>query len=46
MLGEMVTLLSCFFTQDAIDETKIALMGHSFGGATVLQALSEDQRFR
>lgn len=32
--------------KDAIDETKIALMGHSFGGATVLQALSEDQRFR
>ncbi|XP_021073828.1 platelet-activating factor acetylhydrolase [Mus pahari] len=32
--------------KDAIDETKIALIGHSFGGATVLQALSEDQRFR
>lgn len=32
--------------KDSIDETKIAVMGHSFGGATVFQALSEDQRFR
>uniref|UniRef100_A0A8C0SHH7 Platelet-activating factor acetylhydrolase n=1 Tax=Canis lupus familiaris TaxID=9615 RepID=A0A8C0SHH7_CANLF len=32
--------------QDSIDRDKIAVIGHSFGGATVLQALSEDQRFR
>lgn len=30
----------------SINKKKIAIMGHSFGGATVLQALSEDQRFR
>ncbi|XP_075411116.1 platelet-activating factor acetylhydrolase isoform X2 [Tenrec ecaudatus] len=30
----------------SIDRNKIAIMGHSFGGATVLQTLSEDQRFR
>ncbi|XP_070442264.1 platelet-activating factor acetylhydrolase isoform X2 [Equus przewalskii] len=32
--------------KDSIDRNKIAVIGHSFGGATVLQALSEDQRFR
>ncbi|MBZ3872773.1 Platelet-activating factor acetylhydrolase [Sciurus carolinensis] len=30
----------------SIDRNKIAVIGHSFGGATVFQALSEDQRFR
>ncbi|XP_003789295.1 platelet-activating factor acetylhydrolase isoform X1 [Otolemur garnettii] len=30
----------------AIDRDKIAIIGHSFGGATVIQALSEDHRFR
>ncbi|XP_004674080.1 PREDICTED: platelet-activating factor acetylhydrolase [Condylura cristata] len=32
--------------EGSIDRNKIAIIGHSFGGATVLQALSEDQRFR
>ncbi|XP_036861719.2 platelet-activating factor acetylhydrolase isoform X2 [Manis javanica] len=32
--------------QDSIDRNKIAIIGHSFGGATVIQALSKDQRFR
>ncbi|XP_014638130.1 PREDICTED: platelet-activating factor acetylhydrolase isoform X1 [Ceratotherium simum simum] len=32
--------------KDSIDTNKIAVIGHSFGGAAVLQALSEDQRFR
>lgn len=32
--------------RDSIDRNKIAIMGHSFGGATVLQTLSEDRRFR
>ncbi|XP_071469437.1 platelet-activating factor acetylhydrolase [Marmota flaviventris] len=30
----------------SIDRNKIAVIGHSFGGATVIQTLSEDQRFR
>ncbi|XP_045150823.1 platelet-activating factor acetylhydrolase isoform X2 [Echinops telfairi] len=30
----------------SIDRNKIAIMGHSFGGATVIQTLGEDQRFR
>ncbi|KAL1771432.1 platelet-activating factor acetylhydrolase [Sigmodon hispidus] len=30
----------------AIDEDKIAVIGHSFGGATVIHTLSEDQRFK
>ncbi|KAK7815571.1 hypothetical protein U0070_005683 [Myodes glareolus] len=30
----------------AIDGDKIAVIGHSFGGATVIQTLSEDQRFK
>lgn len=30
----------------AIDRNKIAVAGHSFGGATVIQSLSEDQRFK
>ncbi|XP_074093212.1 platelet-activating factor acetylhydrolase isoform X2 [Macrotis lagotis] len=29
-----------------IDENKIAVMGHSFGGATTIQSLSQDQRFK
>ncbi|XP_066215356.1 platelet-activating factor acetylhydrolase [Saccopteryx leptura] len=32
--------------KDSIDRNKIAVMGHSFGGATVIQALHDDQRFR
>ncbi|XP_017200654.1 platelet-activating factor acetylhydrolase isoform X2 [Oryctolagus cuniculus] len=32
--------------KDSIDRNKIAVIGHSFGGATVIQTLSEDQRFR
>ncbi|XP_040585242.1 platelet-activating factor acetylhydrolase [Mesocricetus auratus] len=32
--------------KDAIDGDKIAVIGHSFGGATVIHALSEDQRFK
>lgn len=32
--------------RDSIDRDKIAIMGHSFGGATVIQALHDDQRFR
>ncbi|KAM9665715.1 platelet-activating factor acetylhydrolase isoform 1-T3 [Trichechus inunguis] len=32
--------------KDSIDRNKVAMIGHSFGGATVIQALSEDQRFR
>lgn len=32
--------------KDSIDRDKIAVIGHSFGGSTVIQTLSEDQRFR
>lgn len=32
--------------KDSIDRDKIAVIGHSFGGATVIQALHDDQRFR
>ncbi|EPQ04423.1 Platelet-activating factor acetylhydrolase [Myotis brandtii] len=32
--------------RDSIDRDKIAVMGHSFGGATVIQALHDDRRFR
>ncbi|KAM5327945.1 platelet-activating factor acetylhydrolase isoform 1-T2 [Glossophaga mutica] len=32
--------------KDSIDRNKIAVIGHSFGGATVIQALHDDQRFR
>ncbi|XP_062952725.1 platelet-activating factor acetylhydrolase isoform X2 [Cynocephalus volans] len=32
--------------KDSIDRNKTAVIGHSFGGATVIQALSTDQRFR
>ncbi|XP_069879689.1 platelet-activating factor acetylhydrolase isoform X1 [Dipodomys merriami] len=32
--------------KDSIDRDKIAVVGHSFGGATAIQALSEDHRFR
>ncbi|XP_007970522.2 platelet-activating factor acetylhydrolase [Chlorocebus sabaeus] len=32
--------------KDSIDREKIAVIGHSFGRATVIQTLSEDQRFR
>lgn len=31
--------------KDALDVTKAAMMGHSFGGATAVQTLSEDSRF-
>ncbi len=36
--------LNCLF-QGKLDTGKAAVMGHSFGGATTIQALSEDQRF-
>ncbi|KAM8777462.1 LOW QUALITY PROTEIN: platelet-activating factor acetylhydrolase [Rhynchonycteris naso] len=32
--------------KDSIDRNKIAVIGHSFGGATVIQALNDDRRFR
>ncbi|XP_048203618.1 platelet-activating factor acetylhydrolase isoform X2 [Perognathus longimembris pacificus] len=32
--------------KDSIDRNKIAAIGHSFGGATIIQTLSEDHRFR
>ncbi|KAK1338340.1 hypothetical protein QTO34_001455 [Cnephaeus nilssonii] len=32
--------------RDSIDRDKIAVMGHSFGGAAVIQALHDDRRFR
>lgn len=32
--------------RDSIDRDKIAVMGHSFGGATVIQSLHDDRRFR
>ncbi|KAM4834725.1 platelet-activating factor acetylhydrolase isoform 1-T3 [Thomomys bottae] len=32
--------------KNSIDRNKIAVIGHSFGGATAIQALSEDHRFR
>ncbi|KAG8124531.1 putative Platelet-activating factor acetylhydrolase protein [Naja naja] len=32
--------------QDSIDLQKIAIMGHSFGGATVIETLSKDPRFK
>ena len=32
-------------SQGRLDISKAAIMGHSFGGATTIQALSEDQRF-
>ena len=35
----------CVSLQARLDVGKAAIMGHSFGGATTIQALSEDQRF-
>ncbi|XP_054425437.1 platelet-activating factor acetylhydrolase isoform X2 [Pteronotus mesoamericanus] len=32
--------------KDSVDRDKIAIIGHSFGGATVIQALNDDRRFR
>uniref|UniRef100_A0A8C5WSR2 Platelet-activating factor acetylhydrolase n=1 Tax=Laticauda laticaudata TaxID=8630 RepID=A0A8C5WSR2_LATLA len=32
--------------QNSIDVQKIAIMGHSFGGATVIETLSKDPRFK
>uniref|UniRef100_A0A8C6V687 Platelet-activating factor acetylhydrolase n=1 Tax=Naja naja TaxID=35670 RepID=A0A8C6V687_NAJNA len=32
--------------KDSIDLQKIAIMGHSFGGATVIETLSKDPRFK
>ena len=29
-----------------LDLDKVAIMGHSFGGGTVVQTLSHDQRFK
>uniref|UniRef100_A0A4W3HTC3 Platelet-activating factor acetylhydrolase n=1 Tax=Callorhinchus milii TaxID=7868 RepID=A0A4W3HTC3_CALMI len=32
--------------KDAIDLCKVAIMGHSFGGATAIETLGKDQRFK
>ncbi|XP_044301167.1 platelet-activating factor acetylhydrolase isoform X2 [Varanus komodoensis] len=46
----IVDLMSLNFNwmllKDSIDIQKIAVMGHSFGGATVVEALSRDVRFK
>ena len=35
-----------YLFQGRMDVTTAAVMGHSFGGATTVQTLSEDTRFR
>ena len=35
----------CVCPQGRLDMRKAAIMGHSFGGATTIQALSQDHRF-
>ena len=39
------TCLKSPFLQGRLDVRKAAIMGHSFGGATTIQTLSEDERF-
>ena len=34
------------FLQGNMDMEKVAVMGHSFGGSTTIQTLSEDIRFK
>ena len=41
----MSCLYLCVSLQARLDVGKAAIMGHSFGGSTTIQALSEDQRF-
>ena len=38
-------LCVCVCPQGRLDLRKAAIMGHSFGGATAIQALSQDHRF-
>ena len=42
----MVTNLTGFLFKGRLDLNKVAIVGHSFGGATTVMSLAKDKRFR